>query len=76
MLKVNFNSSSQEAVANEAVAESQANNSVKLLASVFDAIGMENMFVQRQSDAGRTYYSLPAAKAEEAYDILSKVLSK
>ena len=76
MLKVNFNSSSQEAVANEAVAESQANNSVKLLASVFDAIGMENMFVERQSDAGRTYYSLSADKAKAAYDELAKVLGK
>ena len=74
MLKVNFNSSSQEAVANEVITQSQAANSVKLLAAVFDAIGMEQVFIERKSDQGRTYYSLPAASAQEAYQKLQEVL--
>jgi hypothetical protein len=74
MLNVKFNSVSKEAVANQHVVESDANNSVKLLASILEGIGIKNAFVERKSDAGRTYYSLPAAKAQQAYDKLKTIL--
>ena len=74
LLEIKFNSASQETVANADVVNSKAANHVRLMASLLNSIGIREAFVENVSKEGRTYYSLPAATAQKAFNIFKELL--